>query len=242
MNNVLGIIPARGGSKGLPGKNIKELGGLPLIAHSIAFAQLCSEITDCIISTDSEEIAEVARQYGGNVPFMRPTDLAQDDTPMLPVLLHGLKKMEQLNGVTYDYLLLLQPTTPFRLPQDITGALKKLRETPNADGIVSVTEPEFNPLWVCVTEKDGYMVDLFEQSSNVGRRQELPTVYRLNGLLYIWKREFILSNPYNLKKGRNLLYFVEQARSVDIDTVEDFEKAVQLIQQKTVHLPWIKDT
>lgn len=241
MEKVLAIIPARGGSKGIPKKNIKRLGNFPLIVYSLLFAKHCPEITECIVSTDSEEIASVALQYGGKVPFLRPPELSQDDTPMFPVLYHGLTTMEQFTGYPYDYLVLLQPTAPFRLPEDISNALKKLQSVPEADGILTVNIPDFNPLWVCVTEQNGFMSELFPLATHVNRRQDLPTVYRINGLLYIWKRQFILSNPYNFRQGKNLIFLVDSIRSVDIDTEEDFEKAEQLIQQRKVVLPWLNN-
>src|SRR5690242_20745886 len=110
MNNtseVLAIIPARGGSKGLPGKNIRLLAGLPLIAHSIIFSRLCADITRTVVSTDSKEIAEIARRYGADLPFMRPAELAQDDTSMWPVLRHALQFIEEKEKLAYDFVILL---------------------------------------------------------------------------------------------------------------------------------------
>ena len=119
MKPLLAVIPARGGSKGLPGKNIRPIAGLPLIAHSIRCAALSPEVDRCVVSTDCEEIASVARQHGGCVPFLRPAELAQDDTPMIPVLQHALREMEQRDAQRYETILLLDPTSPGRLPVDI---------------------------------------------------------------------------------------------------------------------------
>ena len=113
---LLAVIPARGGSKGLPGKNIRLFVGLPLIAHSILLGKMCPEIDRLIVSTDSSEIADVARRFGSEVPFIRPVQLAQDDTPLWPVLKHALEFAEKEEGCKYDYFLLLDPTTPCRLP------------------------------------------------------------------------------------------------------------------------------
>jgi len=157
---LLAVIPARRGSKGLPGKNIRPLAGLPLIAHSILFAKLCPEIKRLIVSTDCDEISDVARQFGADVPFQRSPELAQDDTPIWPVLRHALKAAEDLDGVSYEYLLLLDPTSPGRLPSDVSAAYRLLQGTPSADGIIGVSKPEFNPIWHCVIERDGWMTTL----------------------------------------------------------------------------------
>src|ERR1700729_553175 len=155
VHSAIAIIPARSGSKELPGKNVRLLAGLPLIAHSIRFARLCPEIERCIISTDSEEIAKVARDAEGEVPFLRPAELAQDSTPMLPVLQHGIRQMELLEGKCYELVILLQATSPFRLPEDVSRALQIIREDSEAVGVVAVSTPSFNPRVVCVEEKNG---------------------------------------------------------------------------------------
>ena len=126
---ILAVIPARGGSKGIPKKNISPLVGLPLIAHTILFAKMCPEINRCIVSTDSVEIAEVATKFGGDVPFIRPPELALDDTPMWPVIRHALASIEKQYDETYDQLMLLDPTSPAREPSDVTRAVNLLAET-----------------------------------------------------------------------------------------------------------------
>src|SRR5580704_14416569 len=126
VHPVLAVIPARGGSRGLPNKNIATLAGLPLIAHSIRLSQLCAEITSCIVSTDSNEIAAVARDYGAEIPFLRPAELAQDDTPMWPVIRHALVEMEKRERLQYGSVLLLSPTSPGRLPEDVSSAIHLL--------------------------------------------------------------------------------------------------------------------
>ena len=138
---VLGVIPARGGSKGLARKNLNILAGLPLVAHSIRMAQMTPEISDCVVSTEDSEISEVAQKYGGNVPFRRPAELARDDTPMLPVLQHALMEMEKLNAIRYGSVLLLQPTNPTRTPEDASRAIEILRSDDAAAGVVAVSVP-----------------------------------------------------------------------------------------------------
>ena len=139
---LLAVIPARGGSKGLPDKNIRPLSGMPLIAHTINFARLCPEIDRCVVSTESQEIADVANGHGADVPFLRPPELALDETPICPVLRHALDQVEKEEGSTYDYLMLLDGTSPVREPRDIAEAFTKLQAAPEADGIIGVSQPE----------------------------------------------------------------------------------------------------
>ena len=154
---MLAVITARGGSTGLPGKNIRPFAGLPLLAHSILLGKMCPEIDRLILSTDSAEIAEVGRRYGCEVPFMRPAELARNDTPTWPVLRHALEAIEKEEGRPYDFLLLLDPTSPTRLPEDVQKAHARLAGAPDADGIIAVSEPHFSPIWHGVMEKDGWM-------------------------------------------------------------------------------------
>lgn len=238
---MLAVIPARGGSKGLPGKNIRPLAGLPLIAHSILLSRLCPQITRTIVSTDSQEIAEVASQYGADVPFMRPPELAQDDTPMWPVLQHVLSMAEVQGNRRYKYLLLLDPTSPGRLPEDIAGALAKLEAMPDADGIIGVSRPEFNPIWHCVVERDGWMETLFPSAGSYARRQDVPTVYRINATLYLWRTEFVRREAGKwLDNGKHLIYEIPERRAIHIDDIDEFSRTEVLIRQGFVCLPWLE--
>src|SRR5579864_9092350 len=152
LRPLLAVIPARLGSKGLPRKNIRPFAGLPLIAHSIKFAAMCSEVDRCVVSTESEQIAEVARAHGGDVPFIRPAELATDGAPTSPVLQHALHQVEQQEGKKYGGVLLLQPTSPVRLPGDLSDAVKLLEAHADAVGVVAVAETAFNPRYVCVEQ------------------------------------------------------------------------------------------
>lgn len=239
LDKILAIIPARGGSKGLPGKNIRPLAGLPLIAHSIAFSRLCSEITRSIVSTDSEEIAAIAREYGADVPFLRPSELAQDVSAMWPVLRHALQFVEETEKREYDFIILLDPTSPGRLPLDVTDALVKLRATPQAAGIVAVSQPEFNPVWHCVIERDGWMTDLIQGAEQFNRRQEAPSVYRINGSLYIWRAEFVRREPKGWRHAHHLIYEMPEARAIHIDDENEFKKTDLLIRHGLIQLPWL---
>ena len=238
--NLLVVIPARGGSKGLPGKNIRPFLGIPLMAHTILFARMCPPIDRLIVSTDSKEIAAVALEYGAEVPFLRPSQLAQDDTPMWPVLRHALETMEG-QGSRYTHLLLLDPTSPFREPSDLAGACERLNEVPEADGIIGVSRPFFNPLWHCVVEEEGWMKDLFPEGHLWESRQETPAVYRINGSIYLWKTEFLhRENASWRKNGRHLLFEMPETRAVSIDTQEEFERAELLVRKGLVSLSWLK--
>ena len=141
------------------------------LAHSIRFAQLCPEIGRCIITTDDEEIANIAREAGGEVPFLRPPELAEDATPMLPVLQHAIRELEAREGKRYELVILLQPTSPFRLPEDVSRALQIMEKDHDAVGVVAVSVPAFNPRVVCVEENGGYLGGLSAEKRIPGVRK-----------------------------------------------------------------------
>lgn len=239
MPGMLAVIPARGGSKGLPRKNILPLAGIPLIEHSIRLANLCPEITRTIISTDSEEIAAVARKAGAEVPFIRPSELAQDNTPTFPVLQHALSQLDPDN-TRYDLLLLLEPTCPGRYPADIATAFKRLSCHPDADGIVGVHQASASAIWHAVVEKEGYMADLFpDLTKKINRRQDAPDVYVINGALYIWRTAFVNRAPANWRSGRFLIHEIPEQQAIHIDTAYDLKKSDLLIRHGLVPFPWL---
>jgi N-acylneuraminate cytidylyltransferase len=234
------VIPARGGSKGLPGKAVKLFVGLPLIAHSIKLAEMSPLIDECIISTDSNEIADVARAHGGNVPFMRPPELALDDSPMWPTLRHALLKMEEIENRRFQSLLLLDPTSPGRTPEDIAAAIALLDADPQANGVVAVSEPHFNPRWVCVEERDGYMTPSFDSKAYT-RRQDVPVTYRINALLYLWRRDFLINHVVApaMEQARYRMLILPEDRAIHIDELRDFKAAEYAVRSGDVRLPWI---
>lgn len=240
-DGLLAVIPARGGSQGLPGKNIRPFAGLPLIAHSILFARLCPEVDRLIVSTDSAEITRVARDFGAEVPFLRPSELAQHDTPMWPVLRHALETVEREECRRYGLLLLLDPTSPARLPADVAEAVRRLRAAPNADGVIGVSRPDFNPIWHCVIERDGWMADLFEEGSRHDRRQDAPAVYRINGSLYLWRTSFVRTQREWRRSGRHLLHEIPEARAMSLDTLDEFGRAELLVKSGFITLPWLTE-
>jgi CMP-N,N'-diacetyllegionaminic acid synthase len=241
-NRVLAVIPARGGSKGLPGKNIRPFAGLPLIAHSILFAKSCPEISRTIVSTDTAAIQQAAEKYGASVPFLRPRNLAQDDTPLWPVLRHALENIETIEEASFDYVMLLDPTTPCRLPRYAAEALARLREKSDADGIIAVSKPDFNPIWHSVTSSDGWMTDLIPEAARYNRRQDAPDVYRINGALYIWRADFIRRQADGWRsQGKHLLYEVPDFASISIDTEDEFKRAELFVTSGLFPLPWLKE-
>jgi CMP-N-acetylneuraminic acid synthetase len=241
VSPILAVIPCRSGSKGLPGKNIRKLAGLPLLAHSIRLASLCPEITRCVVSTNSEEIAAIAREHGGEVPFLRPDTLAKDDTPMWPVLQHALNEMERRDGHKYGAVLLLDPTSPGRLPSDLTRAIHLLEEDAECSGVLAASEPHFNPRWVCIEQRAGsYISQSFPAQEEYVRRQDVPPVYRINGTLYLWRRDHLASSMtpgYFSNPHRMLL--IPESRAVHIDSMDDFKLAELLIREKLIQFPWL---
>ena len=241
-SGMLAVIPARGGSKGLAGKNIRSLAGLPLIAHSIRLAEMCPDITATVVSTDASEISEVAQQLGCDVPFLRPSALAADDTPLWPVLRHALTAVEERDQRRYEYLILLDPTSPTRLPEDVADAYRRLIAVDEADGIIGVSEPEFNPIWHSVVERDGWMSDLIPEGAMFDRRQDVPTVYRINGSLYIWRCSFLRNEEISWRRnGRHLMFEIPELRAVSIDTADEFQRTEVLIRSGLIRMPWLED-
>jgi CMP-N-acetylneuraminic acid synthetase len=226
---VLGIIPARGGSKGVTGKNIKHLAGKPLIAYSIDAAK-DSGLSKLIVSTDDEQIADVARGLGADVPFLRPDFLASDTAKSLDVSRHALLTMETSDNVQYDAIMLLQPTTPFRTTEDINQAIELLLANPDADSVISVVDVQgHHPARMKYLE-EGVLIDPpFCEAYENQNRQELRPMYIRNGAIYLTKRDTLLNNSY---KGNKCLGLVmSSARSSNIDTLFDFKLAEWLFQE-----------
>jgi CMP-N,N'-diacetyllegionaminic acid synthase len=239
LGPVLAVIPARGGSKGLPAKNLRPLAGLPLIGHALRCAAEVPELARTIVSTDSEEIARVARDLGGDVPFLRPGELARDDSPTIAVLQHALRFVEAAEGRRYGALLLLEPTSPGRLPDDVRATIRILSERPDADGVVGCSEPHFNPFYVGVLERDGVMVPAVPRPPGLTRRQDAPRFLRINGSVYLWRREFLLATGPDWTTGRHVPLVIPESRAVSIDELGDLLIAEAMIEKGQWHLPWL---
>ena len=240
LHPVLAVIPARAGSKGLARKNIQQFAGLPLLAHSIRFAAMCPEISRCVVSTESEEIAEIARIHGGEAPFLRPAELATDDSSMTPVVQHALHQVEQQEGKKYGSVLLLQPTSPARLPADLTQALTILEGDPAAAGVVAVAETSFNPRYVCVQQGTEALQMAFAEADGANRRQNVAGVYRITGSLYLWRSDYVQQcGDINLGRDRHRLLVVPKERAIDIDDLYDFRMAEVAVTSGICPLPWL---
>lgn len=213
---VLALIPARGGSKGIPGKNIKDLCGKPLIAHTICAARECEFVDTIVVSTDSEEIAEVSKRYGAEVPFLRPEELASDTAKTMDAVLHAINTLKDM-GKAYDILVLLQPTSPLRNDEDIRGAISLAVET--GEDVVGISEVSDSPILMRTCDPSHILTRLLEQNSTV-RRQDMPIYYRVNGSVYVNHMDRLTEETsFN---DNPLGYVVPKERSVDIDEPVDF--------------------
>lgn len=225
---VLGLIPARGGSKGVPRKNIKLLCGKPLLEYTAQAALASRFLTRVILSTDDAEVAEVGIACGLEVPFLRPRDLAADDTPMLPVVQHAVRWMES-QGESFDCVCLLQPTNPLRQAKDIDACIDLLEQS-GADGVVTVLEvpSEYNPHWVYFQTREGALHLSTGEVEPISRRQDLPPAFHREGSVYVTRRNVVMCG--NSLYGERLVgYRMDPAESVNIDTPEDWQRAVEFL-------------
>ncbi len=223
---ILALIPARGGSKGIPRKNIKDLCGKPLIAYSIEAGLNSKYIDSVVVSTDDSEIAEVSKRFGAEVPFIRPEELASDTAKTLDVVLHAIKEMES-KGSTFDTFVLLQPTQPLRTAADLDAAIEKYMEN-GCISMVSVSPVNDHPILIRTIEEDRLKPLL--NCSSTCRRQDMPKYYRVNGCIYINE---ISEIDTNTSFNDNVLPFVmEPSHSVDIDELSDFELAKYYLSEK----------
>ena len=230
---VLGVITARGGSKGVPGKNLKLLGGKPLIAHTIEAAQQSGVIDRLILSTDDPAIANTARALGCEVPFMRPAGLAQDDTPHLPVMQHAVAWLDEHEAFRPDLVMILQPTSPLRQPQHIREAIDLIRQS-GADSVVSVTAvpTHFHPMRMLRVDAAG-MATLFVNGDPVRRRakrrQDLPEAWAINEAVYLFRRSVLFDTEPSLYGNRTAAYVMPRAYSISIDNLDDWAEAEQAL-------------
>ncbi|MGY5850415.1 acylneuraminate cytidylyltransferase family protein [Salegentibacter sp. F14] len=226
---ILGLVPARGGSKGLPGKNIKMLGGKPLLQYTWESARQSSMLDKVVLSTEDQEIKKVACGLGINVPFTRPENLAQDLTPSIEVIIHALKFLQD-KGEEFDLVCLLQPTTPFRSPGLIDACIKKFEQN-NYDSLISVREvpSECNPHWVF--EEEGGLLKLATgEESIIPQRQNLPRAYFRDGAIYLTKTKVLLEQG-SLFGSRTGFYDTTGSPYVNIDTPTDWREAEKIAAQ-----------
>lgn len=227
---VLGIITARGGSKGIPRKNIALLGGKPLIVYTIEAAKKSNYLTRCIVSTDDEEIADISKKSGADVPFLRPSEFAEDTSSSIDVVRHAVGWLEKNQKEWYDYVMILQPTSPLRQALDIDACISKIVET-GADSVMSMMELTDFSLKKLKKIKGDLILPL-EENAREGeassRRDELEKVFKRNCAVYLTKTDVILGGDLFGKTSRS--YVMPRERSVDINTLSDFKLAEFLLK------------
>lgn len=226
---ILAIIPARSGSKGLMDKNIKLLGGKPLIAHTIEHAQEANIFDDIVFTSDSEEYIKIAKEFGDILEMLRVKELAADTAGIGDTIIDVLKRLEKMNK-TYNYLVLLQPTSPLRNASDILNSMKLIFES-NGSSVVSMCKCEKNPLWSCQLDKDG---NLDSKKFNIVKnipRQSLNEYYELNGAIYISEISEYIKN-ISFYEGICKAYIMSKENSIDIDDIYDFRMAEIILEEK----------
>ena len=228
---TVAVVTARGGSKSIPQKNIAPVAGKPLIAWTIEAARESRALDRLVVSTDNEQIADVARAWGAEVPFLRPAELAQDDSSHIDVVVHAIQWIEEHNGICPDYILLLQPTSPLRSSEDIDSAID-IAKKHNAVAVVSVSETHDHPYLTKRILDDQTLAD-FVSAEDIPylRRQALPPAYALNGAIYINRRLSLLDERTFLPKG-TYAYVMPRERSLDIDTPWDLYLADMILKDR----------
>jgi N-acylneuraminate cytidylyltransferase len=225
---TLYIIPARGGSKGIPGKNIKPLAGKPLIAYSVEVAQQLAPDCDICVTTDDLEIIATVENMGLKVPFVRPAELATDHSGTYEVLLHALNHYEQ-QGISYDRIVLLQPTSPFRTVDDVNNCLKLY--TPDIDMVVSVKQASANPYYNAFETDENGFLHISKGEGNYTRRQDAPPVWEYNGAVYVINAQSLRKMPLN-KFPRRRMCEMSAEHSIDLDTPTDWLIAESILKSR----------
>ncbi|MFH1618098.1 MAG: acylneuraminate cytidylyltransferase family protein [Candidatus Margulisiibacteriota bacterium] len=220
---VLAIIPARGASKGVPKKNLRRLQDKPLLAWTILVAKKSKYINRLILSSDDDEIIRIAKSYNCEVPFVRPLELAKDDTPGIDPIIHALETLEE----KYDFVVLLQVTSPLRIAEDIDQCLEALLLN-DAPASVSVTISKENPYWMFVLDRNKRMIPVIQDGKQYFRRQDIPDVYLLNGAVYCSKVEWLLKTR-SFICDQTVAYVMPPERSIDIDSENDLLRCEHLL-------------
>jgi CMP-N-acetylneuraminic acid synthetase len=231
-HRVLAVITARGGSKAVPRKNVLPLGGKPLIAWTIEAARAAKRIDRVILSTDDDEIAEIGRRFGCDVPFKRPAELAGDTSHHPEVMIHAARFMAESLGEFYDTIMCLQPTVPFRKPAHIDEAIGAFFST-GADSLISLKSQDYPPWWM-FSLQNGRIHPAFDYKPGVNvfnlERQEFPKVYRPNGAIYLTWTESLIRHHRLVNPDDCTYYVMQDVDSVDIDTFGDFAAAEAMLE------------
>lgn len=229
--DILAIIPARGGSKGVKMKNLKMLNNTPLIAHTILASKNSEFINRTVVSTDNIEIANISKKFGAEIPCLRPEKLAQDNSLTIDSVFHMLNYLKKKENYNPKYVLLLQCTSPLRNEVHIDEAIKKLLSS-NFDGIISICEAEVNPYWTNILKQERLQY-FIEEGKNIKRRQDLPPIYRYNGAIFLAKTE-VLKKEKTFEVENLTGYIMDRESSIDIDSEFDFKitEAIMNIKKK----------
>lgn len=230
QNEILALILARGGSKGIPRKNIKKMLGKPLITYTIEAALNSKYIDRLVVSTDDNKIAELCKKNGADVPFMRPAELATDDSGSNKAILHALEWLKEKENYIPDYFALLQPTSPLRTAEDIDQAIEKLKNSKNANSLKSVYKTQESPYWMREINEEGYLKPFIEKDENYYQRQKLPDLFMPNGAIYIIETAIFLKKlSFNTKK--TIPYIMNYKKSIDIDDENDWKIAEMFLKE-----------
>ena len=223
---ILAIIPARGGSKGIPRKNLRTIAGKPLLAWSILEAKKSSLIDRVIVSSEDEEILALAASFGGDIPFARPRNLSLDDTPGVEPVLHALESL-----MDFDYVVVLQPTSPLRIVSDIDGSIEQAvsRQVPS---VVTVSIPEKLPFWMCTVGPTGQLNYLFAEGEDTLRRQDAQEIYALNGAVFVAECNWFKKSK-RLDSQESVCYVMPKERSIDIDDEMDLKVCEALLLDRS---------
>lgn len=230
--HVIAIIPARGGSKGLPGKNIKELCGKPLIAWSIEAGLASQYIDEVMVTTDSEEIAQIARDFGAAVPFIRPAELASDTATTFDTVKHVIDHYQKEENKSFDYVVLLEPTSPLRDNNDIDGSIEQLLSTQNALAIVGICKTESqNPAFLVKKDSSGYLVGYENKDMKAVRRQDIKDIFFFEGSVYVSQVDALL-NKKTFYHDHTIGYEFPKWKSLEVDDIDDFIMIEALLNYK----------
>lgn len=233
---VLFVVTARGGSKGVPRKNIKLLGGLPLVAYKIIAARKCHCDSRIIVSTDDEEIAKVSREYGAEVPFLRPAELATDSASSADVVIHTMNWVSENSKEKYDYVCLMEPSSPFASYRDFDEAIKLIIET-GADTLLGMKESEVSTVFIHSLDEKGGLSEFYYAIKDLPsiRRQDQKKEYTMNGCMYIAKWDYFME--YKLFHSENSIpYIMSEENSIEIDTMLNYELACRIVEKGLIDI------
>ena len=228
---VLFVITARGGSKGVPRKNIRMVGKFPLIAYKIIAAKKCRYESRVIVSTDDEEIAKISKDYGAEVPFMRPKELADDSASSMDVVIHAMNWISENDTESYDYICLLEPSSPFASYKDLNNALELLEKN-GADTLLGMKEVEVSTRFIHTLDENGGLSEFYRaiKDQTSVRRQDQKKEYTMNGCMYIAKWDYFMKNKL-FHSEKSIPYIMPEEKSIEIDTMLNYEMACNLVEK-----------